>query len=301
MLLKYLFFNLHHFEGEGEGAATGVDGAETGAEAGLDNDGADTDVRDADVEEAIPDRDKEFEALIKGDYKDAFAKRTQKMIDKRYAKSRAAEEKLAEYEDALYLIFDRYGVSDIKALKEAIEKDDDLISEKAAEAGMSNSAYRKYTKLERAQKKADEAAVLQAEEVRKARIAEAAERLSLREKEIRKIYPDFDIVKEYKNSEFKAMVDSGVDMEKAYKALHYDELMSGAIRTAKTKAKMEVAADISARGRRPRENGVGKATPGIPNFDINKSTKEQREKIERAIMKGERVTMDRIPEILSRK
>lgn len=299
MLLKDLFFNLRHFDGDGEGAgAIGAEGAETGGE-GIENENTeDLEERDADVAEGAPDREKEFEALIKGDYKEAFAKRTQRIMNKRYAESKANEEKLtgqlSEYEDVLSVMYDRYGVSDVKALKAAMESDDDLISEKAAEAGMSNDAYRKYSKLKAAQDKADKAQ-------RASEIAKEKDRLLAREAEIKQKFPEFDLMKELKNPEFEAMVRQGADMEQVYKALHYEELMTGAIKTAKTKAKMEAAADISARGRRPRENGVGKVTPGVPKFDINNTTKEQREKIERAVLKGEKVTLDKIPEILSRK
>ena len=66
---------------------------------------------DGQVAEVQRDFDAEFEELIKGDFKDVFAKRTQSIIDKRFKTAKQTEARLEKLNPLLDGLAKRYGVN----------------------------------------------------------------------------------------------------------------------------------------------------------------------------------------------
>ena len=101
---------------------------------GIQDDSAQTaPVQDtADVVET-PDRNKEFEKLIKGEYKDLYDAKIQDTIQRRLKSTRETVEKYEALTPTLEMLAKKYGVdvADIKALNQAIEEDDSYYEEEA--------------------------------------------------------------------------------------------------------------------------------------------------------------------------
>ena len=83
--------------------------------------------------EAKPERDKakEFEDLIKGDFKDEYSKRTSATIQERVKNIKASEETLSKLTPALEMLYQQKGIArgDVDALVKAITDDDSLYEE----------------------------------------------------------------------------------------------------------------------------------------------------------------------------
>ena len=86
---------------------------------------------------AQPDRNAEFEKLIKGEYKDLYDAKVQDTIQKRLKGSKEVEEKYNALTPTLEMLAKKYGVeaTDINALTRAIEEDDSYYGEVALEKG----------------------------------------------------------------------------------------------------------------------------------------------------------------------
>lgn len=294
MIFQKLFFTLHLFDAAGDGGGVG-EGAQTGEyeddEISEDEDMTDESEGDADLEEA--DKDALFEELIKGEYKDQYTKRTQELINKRYAKAKESERKYSELIPVLDILNDRYKTNDTKSLIAAINADDGLLSERAAEKGMTEEGYREYLRMSKQSQREED-------ERKEAAVSENLRKLEARAVEVQAVYPSFNFDTEWQNPSFRTLTQSGVDMQEAYEMVHHKENLVNAVVTAKTKAKQEAARNIEVRGRRPRENGTGKGNAGVASFDMNTLTKEQRADISARVLRGEALSADRIRELYSK-
>ena len=101
-------------------------------------------------QEPVVDRHAEFEAMIKGDYKEAFDKRTQDIVQKRLKGAKETEERLTAMNPLLDILSARYGVdaSDTAGLIKALEGDDAFFEQAAAENNMDTKQYRNMMKLQ---------------------------------------------------------------------------------------------------------------------------------------------------------
>lgn len=296
-----LIINLKLFDGAGAAGAAPA-GAPTG-EAGTAPDAATQDNGQAAAAEnggtetgkettgAAPiDKGKEFETLIKTEYKDEFAKRTQKIIDQRFKEAKAIQERQSKMQPMLDLLAGKYGIKadDIDGLVDAINKDDSLIEKVAMDSGMSVEQYRYTEKLKR-----ENAELRRAEEERQRVDANNkfyADMLD-QSKQVKAIYPTFELEAELQNKAFlEAMRVPGVSVRTAYELAHRDELIAPAMATAAQKATEAVVNNIKARGARPTENGLGNGSGLTTQTDVSKMTKAQREEIYRRVVeRGERI------------
>ncbi len=177
------FLNLALFGGDGGGAGSGA-GASAGAEGGASTpemggkqggnplaavrygkqaDGAAPDAAvgspAADSETSVTsdtalDKRAAFDELIKGEYKDVFAERTQQIINARFKQTKALEEqaeRLKTLSPVLDMIASRYGVdaSDAEALAKAIEEDDSYYEAEASEKGLTVEQLKHMKRMER--------------------------------------------------------------------------------------------------------------------------------------------------------
>lgn len=290
--------------GTGEGAgATG--GGETGTDAasqranknalagvhyGVEQPGTNT--ADAAQQETAPERDmqKEWQALINGEFKDYYTRDTQNMINKRFRENKTAEETGRKYRALAEKVAARYGVdaADVDALSAAIDGDRGFLQEQADKLGMTEDTYRQWT-----QNKADAQRYQQLMH-RQAQEAEQARRVAALEAEAEamrgKYQGAFDLDRELANEDFVDLMRRGLSMERAWQTVHHDELVQAAAAQSAEAARQQVVDRIQARGMRPKEGAAGKTPAVVHKPNVRELTKQDREEIERRVMHGHSIS-----------
>ena len=262
--MKHYKMNLRLFDGEG--AAAGTAAAGTTTEGTGEGAGAERDFH------------AEFDTMVKGDYKEAFDARVQKIVQGRLKNSKQTEERLKAAEGVLAMVGERYNLDgkDLEALRTALDGDRQYLEAEALEKGMTVEQLAQFKKMERENKSFQEQ--LQAERQRQeferkfAGWTEEAE--MLRDK-----FPALDLAEEFENPEFVRMLDHGIGVATAYQAVHFDDLMGGALQHAAVTTEKKVLDSIRARGARPTENGAGGSSGAREVIDVTKLTKQQRQEL----------------------
>lgn len=276
-MLKFFKLNLFMHDGEAavsaEGSQTAEGTAEVTAEGGQ-------------AESSVVDTEKEYQDL-KTKYNKEFKADVQKIIDRRFAKSKEVEARLKEQDGVMNLLHQRYGTKSVQALYEALENDEAYLDMRAEELGMTREQAQLYDKALR-DKEVLERQVQEAEFQRQ-QDAQIQDWIRQAE-ELKTKYPEFDLQNELQNEAFAAQLKAGVGVELAFKTTHFDELMQATTAYAAQQTQKAVTENIRARGTRPAENGTGTKSGFTTSKDIsNMSLKEINEKIERA-RRGENVT-----------
>ena len=237
---------------------------------------------------AAPDRNAEFEALIKGEYKDLYDAKVQDTVQKRLKSSKDTVDKYNALVPALEQIATKYGVdaNDIPALLKAIEEDDTYYEQEAIEKGMSVKDLKEFKKMER------ENAALKAQ-MEEAQRQENGKKLYAawmqQADEAKKVYPSFDLRAEMNNPKFVDLLRSNIDVRTAYEVLHKDEIIPAAMQfTAKT-VESKLAKSIAANGARPSENGMASQSAAVVKSDVSQLSKADRAEIIRRVQRGEKI------------
>ncbi len=235
-----------------------------------------------------------FEALIKGEYKDEFAKRTQGIINSRFRAAKAAEEKSKAVEPVIAALYSKYGVDPaskdaIAQLQTAINEDDTYYEVEAARRGMSVDQLKEIRRVE------GENAVYRAREAERERNQILSD-WQMQADKLSQVYPNFALDAEIsgENGEtFLNLIRSGIDIKTAYEVIHKDELLSGAIGYAVTQAQQRTVDNIRARGLRPSENGAGNKNSGTQIRKSSPSTWSDAEydDILRRVRSGEKINL----------
>ncbi len=299
-------------EGGSEGTeATGVTPGDAASESvepqiiyGLEDDPDDGDQQDTVPAENIPKNvDEEFSELIAkdGKYKAAFDARVQEILrarlkdaEQKSADAESQKKKLEAFSPLLSELARRYGkdVGDIDGISKAFLSDRKIYEEEAERNGTTADEVIRSRERERSfediKRQRD---MLIAERERGQREEQARRRydaMLAESEEVKKDFPDFDLRTEVKNSEFLSMLKAGVSMKSAYKALHADEIMQGAMAYAHDKASEEAVKRIAAKGRRPEENGLASATV-VHKTDVNTLTDSDMDKINEQVRSGKKI------------
>ena len=106
----------------------------------------------AEVQKTVaPDRNAEFEALIKGEYKDLYDAKMQDTIQKRLKGTKETVDKYNSLQPVLEILGKKHGVdaTDIEALTKAIEEDDSYFEDEALEKGMTVKQLKEVRKMEK--------------------------------------------------------------------------------------------------------------------------------------------------------
>ena len=252
----------------------------------------------------LEERRKAYRDLMDGEYKDLYKEDTQGLINRRFKETQGLRETNAKQKAVLDILAQRYGIADgdVTKIQEAIEKDDDMWSEMAAEAGFEDVAkYRDYVKLQNETKalRAAEAERREAEEAaRKAAqerkyVADKTAKWNAEGEALKATYPEFSLDTESQNKEFmsaltfyeRAQVQNPV--ERAYKATHHDEIVNGAVEKARNETEKNVVDNIRAKGKRPMENGVQNNSSFTAGVDWGNLTRAQRAELLRRAERGE--------------
>lgn len=207
------------------------------------------------------DKTAAFEKLIRGEYKEQFAARTQRIIDQRFRESRAERE-------LVNTLANHYG----------LEQGDYQGITKAA---TQNSAADAQQRQQKAQ------SLL--ERYRNSRVERICADWQEEGRALQQQYPGFAWEQELSDQAFAGMLRAGVPLRTAYEARHLEELLGGAMQYAADKAAEAAEMRAAARAQRPAENGLTPRSSSVMQPDVNALTLAQREQIERRVAKGERI------------
>lgn len=311
--MKRRKMNLQLFAEGGAGGAAGDGGSEGGTAAGVAENGAvatHAGSTDNSLDSVIygkrpevPDnnqngdtttpeqRKAEFEKLIKGEYKEEFQKRTQGIINDRFKETKGLQEQLKSHNDLISMLSERYGVdaNDVKALTKAIEDDERFLRDEAMEKGLTVKQLKEIKALER-----ENAAFKQAQEEAENK-AKADQTLAkwMEEGEALKAkygLEGFDLNTEAQNPDFVKMLQTGVSVESAYMAMHFDEMLGGAMAHTAAQVRTGIANSIGQRASRVAENGVSAKNNATFKTDVNQLTKADRDKIDKLVARGANIT-----------
>ena len=257
---------------------------------------------DGQVAEVQRDFDAEFEELIKCDFKDVFARRTQSIIDKRFKTAKQTEARLEKLNPLLEGLAKRYGVNsdDLDGLQKAFTDDEVYIEYKAMQEGKSTDDVRQEikTELERSAERQELMALREAEAARREE-EKIRERLNLWGQEtesIKSLFPEYDfaqtIAEDPKVVELAVIFsENGFDkpFEAAYKQVHNDELMTTLASLAAKKAAKATADSIAAG--RPKENGTTSSV-GMVTGKINVDTLSKDDVLDilKKVERGEKIS-----------
>ena len=300
--MKYFNIQLFADGGEGAGAGAGAEGSENvGAEQA---EGAIAKPRvmygkQPHEESRMPELDKEvsdkasadrsaaFETLIRGEYKDEFDTRVQKILNRRFRNMDAIKERDAATQPIVEALASKYGVdpTDFKALQKAIDEDESFYEQEALEKGLTVRQLKEIKKLER-----DNQAM--AKELKDQEARANGERLYAKWSDEAEKFKydygiDFDLAEECKNPDFLNLVGNGISVEDAYMAIHHKEVIGNAMATTAAVMKQKVANHVASRSGRPSENGLKQQSATVVKSDVHSFTKEDRAEIARRVAAGE--------------
>lgn len=228
-----------------------------------------------------------FQELIKGEFKEEYAKRTQAMIDDRFKKTKGMEEQLNKINPILQVLADKYGsnADDVDALLKAVEEDESFYQKAAIDAGLTVKQYKEVQQLKRQNEELQRQQEARAEQENTERIYN--EWMNEAKEFSEKFGIELDLGAEIQNPEFAKLLGSGISVEGAYKAVHFDDMVGGAMAHTAEKVKESLVNSINGRSARPSEGATATSTGATFKTDVNKLTKADREEIERRAARGE--------------
>ncbi len=235
-----------------------------------------------------PDRNAEFEKLIKGEYKDLYDQRMQDTIQKRLKGSKETVDKYNALTPTLELLAKKYGVdaNDTEALNKAIEEDDAYYEEEALEKGITVQQLKEIRKMEK--ENVELKRQMQEKNAKEQGAKLYAAWMDQAEK-AKSVYPSFDLRAEMQNPKFTELLRANIDVRTAYEVIHKDEILPAAMQfTAKTIEK-KLTDKIIANGARPTENGISSQSATVVKSDVSQLSKADRDEIRRRVARGEKI------------
>lgn len=242
-------------------------------------------------EETPPDRKKEFEKLIKGEYKEQYDERVQAVLNKRFKTQGLLEERQRQMAPIMDILAQKYGVDttdgiDYEKLRQAIYDDDTYYEEEALQKGIPVAALKEMKRMERENTEFKQA---MAERQREDANHKAYESLLKQSDEVKKLYPGFDLATEMDNQNFARLIAANVDARTAYEVVHRDEIQPAMAQYVAQRTAQKIAQNIQSGNTRPTENGAATSGGIVAKTDVSKLTREDRAEIMRRVAKGERI------------
>ena len=240
-------------------------------------------------EAAQPDRNAEFERLIRGEYKDQYNQRVQDTIQKRLKGTQETVDKFNAMSPMLDMLSRKYGVdaSDIEALSKAIQEDDSYYEDEAMEKGITVQQLKEIRRLERENAEFKKSQQEQANQAKAAQLVAAWQEQA---QQTKSVYPGFDMDTEMQNPQFVNLLRSNVDVRTAFEVLHKDEIIPAAMQYTAQQTKSKIAKSIAAGGARPAENGISSQSAARVKSDVTQLSKADREEVYRRAARGEKIT-----------
>ena len=308
---SFLKLNLQLFaEGAGAGAGTGAEGTtgatETAAvsqkgvksnplanvkygiqpEENAQTTDVQTKITDADGNTAqTVDRNAEFEKLIKGEYKDLYDAKMQDTIQRRLKGTKETVDKYNSLTPMFEKLSAKYGVdaTDVDALMKAIDEDDSYYEQEAIERGTTVEEVKRIHKIEN--ENAEFRKLLRQQNAN----MKVADWLRQSD-EVKKVYPTFDFETELKNPQFEQLLNANISVRKAYEAIHFDDIIEGAMRFTTKTVEKKLTDKVIANGARPSENGISSQGASVTKSDVSKLTSADIDEVKRKLARGEKIT-----------
>lgn len=176
---------------------------------------------------------------------------------------------------------------------EAIDADDDYYMSIADKRGISVDEARDE------EKRALEIESIKRENAEFKRAKEEADREAIvqgwleEEKAVKQKFPAFDLGTELSNEDFNRLMSTpGMTLEHAYKVIHMDELMTGAMQYTAQQVHQQTVADIQARRGRPAEAGVASSSASAQTHkDAMSMSADEFKALRARVLAGEQVTL----------
>lgn len=257
---------LSFFEGEGEG-------------------GEEAEVTDQQEPENL---EADFDALIKGKYKEQYDARFQKAFNERHKDYKQTKETLDGLNPMLDMLKSKYGVQDTAQLQQAIMDDDSYYEQEAMERGYTVEQLKEIKRIERENA---EFKRMQEQAQKDRYIQEKVNKWVAEADAFKQQVPDFDFRTEMRDPSFQRLLENGVPVAHAYQVIHMNEIMTGGMQYAAQKATERTVKSIQAKGTRPDEIGLStqRGNPGRKSVS-DMSGDEILEMAKRA-KKGESITL----------
>lgn len=280
--------NLHAFEGDG-GAASGAAGASGDAGQAAAGNGASL-ITDGNQPDATAAAGTEFDTFISGHQDEAkkwFDTKFQEVFNKRFKDYKSMEGRVKAGDQVMQMLATKYGIedaSDIKSITQALKDDDFLYAERAEANGRTIDEQRNWDNLERENREFREA---QRQAERREQIDRQMAEWDKQSANLKALFPSFDLDTELRNPDFESALRSGLSMERAFYAVHGDEIVSGAMQTTASAVRSATVQDMAARRSRPRENAIGSQAAAKVSKDVHKLSKQERAEIAKRSMFGD--------------
>lgn len=282
-MFKFLL-NLRAFDGEGGSAAAAGnagagDGTQAAAENGAQNVGSEN-------EQAATATGTDFDTYIQQHQQEAdkwFQGRFQEAFNKRYA---PVKKQLNATKSVMEMLAQKYGIDDagdVQAITRALENDDALYAERAEENGRTIEEQRNWDMLERENRMYREQ---QQQMERSEQIRRQMDEWDQQSKNLKIVFPDFDLDKELQNPQFEAALRGGLSIQSAFYAVHGEEIAAGAMQNTAAAVRNATVQDMAAKKNRPKENAIGAQASAKVSKDVHKLTKQERADIARRSIGG---------------
>ena len=245
-------------------------------------------VSEVKTETTTEDRNAKYEAFIK-EHKDLDDARIQDIVQRRLKNSKETVEKYEALSPTLEILAKKYGVdaTNIEALNKAIQEDDSYFEEEALQKGITVEQLKELRKLERENA---EFKKMHEERQKREQAGKQYAQWMQQAEEAKRIYPNLNLEAEAKNPQFVRLLNSGVDVGTAYKAIHMDELIPAAMQYTAKQVEQKLTNKIVANGSRPIENGISSQGATVVKSDVSKLTKADRQEIIRRVARGEKIS-----------
>ncbi len=257
-------------EADAQGSAENTDGENAAAKT------AEEQTQSAENEADENSEKDEFEALIKGKFSKEFARRTQSIIDRRFAKAKLDEQRLGELKPLLDAIRKAYPDVEADNIPELIK------AVQTSDAPEKQKAVPDLNRLKEMKARLEE----KRSSFEKQKIISDWEKQAQKLKEI---YPDFDLSKAVYQTDFAQLLKAGVSVRKAYEAANIESILGSAMHYAAATVGRKTAQSIRMSSARVQENSVLDRAASKKSTNVNLLTEKDIMKILDEVKKGAKI------------
>lgn len=234
-----------------------------------------------------------FKELIKGEYKEEFGQEVKGIIADRMKGHNAIKQNWEAVAPIVSALSQKYGVeNDMTALAQAFEADqqmsETLYAEAANREGIPVSTYKQMQQMKRDQQ---ELAQIKTQQRRQMEAQQFFQGLEAQAAEMQKIVPGFNLGQELQNEKFKQLVNpvNGWSVQDAYFAAHAQEIQQAGMQYATQMGAQRIAQSVQAGAARPMESAAMQGGGGQIGLDIRNISRQDREKINERVRRGEKI------------
>lgn len=276
-MYKFLF-NIAAFDGEGGSASAGAAAASgdsfspAAGESRAQSIGSDT------ADAAQNAQGISFDQYVK-EHSDEAQKWFDKQFSRRHADYKALSERVKASSNIMNMLATKFGIEDsgdIKSITEALEQDDYLYAERAEANNRTIDEQREWDRIDRENRMFRQQ---QAAQERQELANRQYDEWMQQSNNLKQIFPSFDLDEELANPEFRDALRKGLSMERAFYAIHGEEITTGAMQYTANAVRQATAEDLSSRRNRPAENGLSRNAAARVTKDVHSLTKAERAKL----------------------